>query len=361
MPLVAHSSLPSFEDLRRAGHEVLSLDGALHQDIRELHIGLLNMMPDAALRVTERQFLRMVGNSNKIVQMYVHIFTVPGIERDEETRAYIDRHYTTFDALRAEGLDALIITGANVANPALDEEPFWQPLAEVVEWASEHVTSVLCSCLATHSLLKHFHGINRVLLPSKRWGVYEHRVTKPGHPLLRDVNTRFDVPHSRNNDIDRAHFESAGLTVLAESAEGGVHLAVSADQFRVVYFQGHPEYDINSLLKEYAREANRWFAGERDDVPPYPEHYISDAAAAVIERWWDEARSAQQAGSPLPNFPEQDVVQLLDNTWGDSGKAFFNNWLGAVYRLTHRDRDKVFDNGVDPEDPLGLLKRGVAP
>ncbi len=360
MPLVAHTPLPTFDDLRRAGHEVLSLDGALHQDIRELHIGLLNMMPDAALRVTERQFLRMVGNSNKIVQMYVHLFTVPGIERNDETRAYIDRHYTTFDALRADGLDALIITGANVANPALDEEPFWQPLEEVIQWASQHVTSVLCSCLATHSLLKHFHGIDRVPLPNKRWGVYNHRVTKPGHPLLRDVNTRFDVPHSRNNDIDRAHFEQAGLTVLAESAEGGVHLAVSADQFRVVYFQGHPEYDINSLLKEYVREAQRWFAGEREDAPPYPEHYFSDAAAGVVERWWEQAHSARAAGEACPTFPEQEVVELLDNTWGDSGKAFFNNWLGAVYKLTHRDRGRVFDDGVDPEDPLGLLKRGDA-
>ena len=361
MPIVAHSSLPTFDDLRRAGQEVLSLDGALHQDIRELRIGLLNMMPDSALRVTERQFLRMVGNSNKIVQKYVHLFTVPGLERNEETRAYIEQHYTTFDALRAEGLDALIITGANVANPALDEEPFWEPLEDVITWASEHVWSVLCSCLATYSLLRHFHGIDRVMLPSKRWRVYDHRVTRPGHPLLRDVNTRFDVPHSRHNDIDRAHFERAGLTVLAERADGGVHLAVSADQFRVVYFQGHPEYDINSLLKEYAREAQRWFAGERDGVPPYPEHYFSEAAAAVVERWWDAAHSARNDGAPFPNFPEQDVVQLLANTWGDSGKAFFNNWLGAVYRLMHRDRGKVFDDGVDPADPLGLRTRGDAP
>jgi homoserine O-succinyltransferase len=361
MPIVAHSSLPTFQDLRRAGQEVLSLDGALSQDIRELHIGLLNMMPDAALRVTERQFLRMVGNANQIVQLYVHPFSVPGLERSAETRAYIERHYTTFDALRTEGLDALIITGANVANPALVEEPFWQPLEDVVEWASKQVTSVLCSCLATHSLLKHFHGIDRVPLPRKRWGVYDHRVTTPRHPLLRDVNTRFDVPHSRHNDIDRSQFERAGLTVLAESAEGGVHLAVSADQFRVVYFQGHPEYDLNSLLKEYVREAYRWFAGARDDVPPYPEHYFSEAAVAVVERWWEEARTARTAGTPRPTFPEQEVTLLLDNTWGDSGKAFFNNWLGAVYRLTHRDRRKVFDDGVDPDDPLGLRRLGAAP
>ena len=159
--------------------------------------------------------------------------------------------------LRAEGLDALIITGANVANPALDEEPFWQPLEEVVEWASQHVTSVLCSCLATHSLLKHFHGIDRVLLPSKRWGVYNHRVTRPGHPLLRDVNTRFDVPHSRNNDIDRAQFERAGLTVLAESAEGGVHLAVSADQFRIVV-RGKRTGQPDRLLHRHHPRHRQW-------------------------------------------------------------------------------------------------------
>ena len=128
MPLVAHSDAPSFDRLRHAGHDVLTLERALSQDIRELHIGLLNMMPDAALEVTERQFMRLVGNSNQIAQFYIHPFSVPTQPRSGKMQAYIDQYYETFDKIQAQGLDALIISGANPAYPSLDQEPFWKPL-----------------------------------------------------------------------------------------------------------------------------------------------------------------------------------------------------------------------------------------
>ncbi|HSW27930.1 MAG TPA: homoserine O-succinyltransferase [Longimicrobiales bacterium] len=358
MPLVAHSPLPTFDVLRAQGETILSLDRAVHQDIRELHVGLLNMMPDAALRVTERQFMRLVGSCNQIVQFWVHPFSVPGLGRSDETQAYIDRYYTPFDRLREDGLDALIITGANVASPTLEAEPFWAPLQEVFDWAVEHVPSVLCSCLATHALLKHYHGVDRRRLPRKRWGVYRHRITDRAHPLLRDVNTRFDVPHSRHNEISAEQFRGAGLTVLAESDQGDVHLAVSADQFRVIYLQGHPEYDLESLLKEYVREVRRWLAGEISDPPPYPEHYFSPEAAAVADRYVEAAGAARARGTPAPPFPEAEILGFLDNTWGDSGRAFFNNWLGWVYRLAHVDRHELFMDGVDPHDPLGMSAGG---
>ena len=116
MPIVAHNDLPTFERLRSEGQTIIEPDRALHQTIRELHIGLLNMMPDAALEVTERQFMTLVGNCNQIAQFYVHPFTIPGLPRRPETQAYIDSHYTTFEQLRADGLDALIITGAPIAS-----------------------------------------------------------------------------------------------------------------------------------------------------------------------------------------------------------------------------------------------------
>jgi homoserine O-succinyltransferase len=141
MPLVAHSGLPTFRYLRDQGHEVLSIDRAVHQDIRELHIGFLNMMPDAALRATERQFIRLVGSCNRIAQFFVYPFSLPELERSADTLGYIERYYSDFDTLRDAGLDALIITGANVANPALEEEAFWEPLIEVVEWARGNVVS----------------------------------------------------------------------------------------------------------------------------------------------------------------------------------------------------------------------------
>ncbi len=350
MPIVAYNDLPAFEDLQRQGHDLLDVDHAVHQDIRELHIGFLNMMPDAALRATERQFIRLVGACNRIVQFYVYPFSLPGLDRGEKAQAYIDRHYARFEDLREAGLDALIITGANVANPSLDQEPFWEPLLDVVDWARENVTSIMCSCLATHALLKRLHGIERQPLPAKKWGVYSHRVTTKRHPLLREVNTRFDAPHSRFNDISREQLEAAGLNVLAESDEGGVLLAASPDQFRVIYFQGHPEYDACSLLKEYKREVVRYARGERTDAPPLPEHYFNDETAAMAQEL------VSLAGDPDRLRARLNAMEpLLDNTWGDSAKAIFNNWLGLVYRVTDIDRRRPFMDGVDPADPLGLV------
>ncbi len=354
MPLVAHTPLPSFARLRQRGQEVLTLSRALSQDIRELHIGLLNMMPDAALEITERQFMRLVGNSNQIAQFYVHVFSVPGLERSEATQAYIDQYYTSFEQVKAEGLDALIITGANVANPSLDQEDFWQPLTEVIDWARQHVTSTICSCLSTHALMKYFYQINRVKRDTKKWGVYEHRVTQPNHPLLREINTRFDVPHSRWNSITRQQIEAAGLTVLIQSFDGEIHMAVSPDQLRMVYFQGHPEYDINSLLKEYKRDLLGYFQG-RNAQPPYPENYFPIDARDIAERYIRQAQAALENGRELPDFPEDEFLPWLDNTWGDTAKAIFNNWLGSVYQVTNVIRHIPFDDAVDPDNPLGIL------
>ena len=356
MPLVQHSDLPTFARLREHGHEVLSLERATHQDIRELHIGFLNMMPDAALQATERQFIRLVGGCNRIAQFFVYPFSLPGLPREPEALEYIERYYARFEDLQAQGLDALIVTGANVANPALEREPFWAPLMEVVDWARTHVASTLCSCLATHAMLKRFYGVERQPLPEKRWGVYSHRVSVPDHPLLREINTRFDVPHSRYNDISREQLEAAGLTVLAESEQGGVHMAVSADGFRLIFFQGHPEYDTNSLLKEYKREVFRYLNGELPEPPPHPQHYFPEDAALVADRYVREAERALREDRDLPDFLEAETEPLLDNTWGDTAKAIVNNWLGLVYQTTNLDRRLQYMEGIDPANPLRLRK-----
>lgn len=355
MPIVAHSDLPTFSDLRAGGEAVLAVGEALTQDIRELHIGLLNMMPDAAFRVTEHQFMRLIGGANAIVQLYVHPFTVPGLDRGAETQAYIDAHYTPFEQLRTDGLDALVVSGANVTNPSLEDEPFWEPLREVMEWADAHVTSTLCSCLSTHALAQQRYGVHRRKLLSKRWGVYSHRLVQPDHPLLRGTNTRFDVPHSRWNEVTSAELAAAGVQVLVESLEGDFHLGTSPDGFRNVYLQGHPEYDTVSLLKEYKREVARYLAGELDGVPPLPENYLPDAASRLAREHLEAAARARDAGEAPPAFPEPALAAELDNTWTDTGRAIFNNWLGLVYRLTHIERGVPFDDGIDPQQPLARL------
>jgi homoserine O-succinyltransferase len=354
MPLVAHNNLPTFDRLKQEGQVVLPADRALHQDIRELHIGLLNMMPDAALAATERQFFRLVGESNPIAQFYMHPFTLKEIARSAKAQEHIDGYYEPFEKIREEGLDALIVTGANVTHPKLPEEPFWKPLGEVIDWAVENVTSTLCSCLATHAVLDLYHGQTRRPLGAKRWGVFSHRVLDRHHPLVLDVNTRFDVPHSRFNDIGRQQFDAAGLHVLVESETAGVHLAVSEDRFRVVYFQGHPEYDTVSLLKEYKREVVGYANGEGQDYPPFPEQYFGLLEQGILDEYHDRLLQALDKGEEPPEFPEALVVRRLDNTWHDTAGAIVANWIGKVYQITHSDRRRPFMEGVDPQNPLGL-------
>jgi homoserine O-succinyltransferase len=354
MPLVAHSALPAFAKLREEGATVLPGDYAVHQDIRALHIGLLNMMPDAALAATERQFFRLIGESNQIAQFYMHPFTLPELPRGPGGRAHVEQFYEKFETLQEEGLDALIITGANVTRPDLSQEPFWEPLAAVVDWAWENVTSTLCSCLATHAVMQARFGEARRHRGDKLWGVFPHRVTDRKHPLVAGVNTRFDVPHSRFNDISRVQFERKGLHVLAEGEASGVHLAVSPDGFRIVFFQGHPEYDSISLLKEYKREVGRFVSHERPDFPPLPENYLSPLAAAILNEHRERVEHALLRRAPAPELPEDLLLECLDNTWHDSALAVINNWIGNVYQLTNVQRRLPFRDGVNLADPLGI-------
>jgi len=352
MPLVAHNDLPTFERLKQEGLIVLPTGRAMHQHIRELHIGLLNMMPDAALAATERQFFRLVGESNPIAQFYVHPFTLPELPRSEKAQAHIDTYYETFDEIREAGLDALIITGANVVGPELANQPFWEPLIGVIDWAWENVTSTLCSCLATHAVLQFRYGQKRIPQPQKIWGVFPHQVVDKTHPLVNDVNSRFDVPHSRWNAVTREQFVQAGLQVLVESEEVGVHLATSHDGLRFVFFQGHPEYDTVSLLKEYKREVLRFQAGELETPPPMPDNYLGVRETAILEeylyRW--------QQGERELAFPEPLVAPRIDNTWHDTAEGVVANWMGLVYQVTHRERRLPFMEGVDPDNPLGLVR-----
>lgn len=321
MPLVAYKNLPTFERLKQEGRTVLPAKRAQHQDIREMHIGLLNMMPDSALEATERQFFRLVGESNQIAQLYIHPFTLPELPRSDETNEYIKNHYETFEQLQQDGLDALIITGANVSQPSLEQEPFWHPLQNVIDWAWNNTTSTLCSCLATHAVMQAKYSQNRQPLENgKLWGVYKHRVTQPNHPLVRNMNTVFDVPHSRWNTITTYQFKDAGMQTLIESADAGTHIAVSPDGFRLVCMQGHPEYDTISLQKEYEREQSRFENNERPDAPSKPQNYIKN-----------------------------------ENTWTDSARSLLASWIGLVYQTTNADRKLQFMDGVDPDNPLGII------
>jgi homoserine O-succinyltransferase len=132
---------------------------------------------------------------------------------------------------------------------------------------------------------------------------------------------------------------------------------VSEDQFRFVYFQGHPEYDTISLLKEYKREVKLYAQGLRADYPPFPENYFTLKSQAILDEHRDRLATALARGEPTPEFPEDHVRGALHNTWHDTAEGVLDNWIGKVYQITHHDRKLPFKDGVDPEDPLGLREK----
>lgn len=345
MPLIAHNRMPSFQRLIEEGRTVLTPERAGQQDIREMHIGLLNMMPDAALEATERQFFRLIGDSNKIAQFYVHPFTLPQIPRSATAQNHIDTYYDRFEDLMEQGLDALIITGANVSGATLEDNSFWRPLQDVMDWGWNHVTSTMTACMATHAVMQFKYGERRRALPAKRTGIYKSRVRAREHPLVQGMNTVFDVPHSRHHDISWEQFERAGMRILVNSFEGGVHLVTSADGFRLVCFQGHQEYDTVSLLKEYRRDLALYHTGALAHEPSIPDHYFSSEALDIIQSW---------RKNPQGELPEESIAPLIENTWRDSARAIIGNWIGQVYQTTHIDRRRQFMDGISPDDPLGL-------
>ena len=350
MPLIAYSGLPSFKRLAQEGETVLSKERADTQEIRELHIGLLNMMPDLALEATERQFFRLIGHSNQIAQFYLHPFTLSSIKRGEKAQTHVDKHYKSFDEIKAQGLDALIITGAHIEDADLKKAPFYAQLKTVVEWSYNNVTSTLCSCLATHAVLEFLYGQKRQAIGEKCWGVFPHQVLDKQHPLMSGVNTRFDVPHSRYNEISKAQFNAAGVKILVDS-KIGAHLGVSEDLLRIVFFQGHPEYDTISLLKEYKREIIAYLSKARDDYPPFPKNYLGEQSKAILNEFKTKLLSGEFS---IADFPEALISPALGNTWHDATSGIINNWIGCVYQVTHEDVNKPFMDGIKPDDPLNL-------
>lgn len=330
MALVAHSTLPAFETMRSEGARVVRPSDA--GDRPSVAVGLLNLMPDAALRATDRQFIRLVSAVADEMDVWVYPFTVAAEHRGDEARRHIGDHYSSFDVVKEAGLDALIVTGANPAQDRLERETFWSGLGDVLDWASAEVGSVLCSCLATHAVLQKYRGMIRKRLPEKRWGVYSHHRLMD-HPLLDGLGERVEAPHSHWYDVTREEFESVGMTVVLESEEAGVHMAVDDDDF-YVFFQGHPEYDLVSLLKEYRRELGRFWRGERDDYPPVPEHYFSDVAIKRLIEYRPVLEEARRTGSQPLRLDESELLPKESHTWNAEGKVIYRNWLRRI-RPTH--------------------------
>ena len=325
MALVTHSQLPAFDTLRAEGIDVATPGEATRSRLPDISIGLLNLMPDGALVATDRQFIRLAAAYADRADLWVFPFTLAPEDRGKDARAHIEAHYWEFGDIQASGVDALIVTGANPLHTDLTEESFWNELAEVLDWAETSTVSVLCSCLATHAVLEKNRLAKRSRLPRKCWGVYRHQVVAD-HPLVAGLAPEVTAPHSHFYDITPAQFESAGARVLVQSGQG-VHLAVDADDF-YLFFQGHPEYEPVSLLKEYQREVARFHGGERPDFPPIPEHYFDRRSFPALEEHRRVTETARSEGRDLPPLPEK--VEITTADWVEPGRIVYRNWLQRV-------------------------------
>src|ERR1700691_2467541 len=242
-----------------------------------LTIGLVNNMPDAALDATERQFIDLIRAASASLIVRLKLFSVPTIPRSAQARAAVAQRYRDVSELWDTHLDGLIVTGNEPRAQSLRDEPYWPSLTRVMEWAEHNTSSTIWSCLAAHAAVLHADGIERRPLEDKLFGVFDCE-TVADHPLLAGVARGLRVPHSRINDLPEPSLRSSGYQVLSRSGGAGVDAFVKAEQDSslFVFFQGHPEYGDDSLLREYRRDVGRFLRGECANCPALPQGYFGD-------------------------------------------------------------------------------------
>src|SRR5512146_1877730 len=258
-------------------------------------IGLLNNMPDPALEATELQFGALLSAAAGARTVRLRFSSLPELTRAGAARARVDSDYWPLDELLSQPPDALIVTGTEPRSPALEEEPYWDRLVRLIDWAERHTASSVWSCLAAHALTQALRGVRRRRLPEKRFGVYAHRISG-GNPLLEGVCAPLLTPHSRWNELPVAELESAGFDILSASHETGADLFVHAGRSLLVCFQGHPEYDGLTLLKEYRRDVGRFLRGEQPAWPTLPRGYFDQEALRLISAFRERAESDRDPG-----------------------------------------------------------------
>jgi homoserine O-succinyltransferase/O-acetyltransferase len=244
-----------------------------------LVVGLVNNMPDAALRNTEAQFRRLIAAAGAPVRL--RLFYLPQMPRSERGRSYLEQHYESVDCLSPGGVDGLIVTGTEPHTADLRDEPYWPALAQLVEWAHRGTISSVWSCLAAHAAVLHDDGISRDALPRKLCGMFTCR-RMGDHPLVVGTPRSWQVVHSRHNGLSEASLRSCGYRMLSRSETTGPDLFIRQKKSLFVYFQGHPEYDCDSLAREYRRDVGRFLAGDQDDYPEMPQGYFDAATTAAL-------------------------------------------------------------------------------
>ena len=300
MPIKIPDSLPARATLEGENIFVMTEYRAIHQDMRPLKLLILNLMPTKI--VTETQLLRKLSNSP--LQVQVELLQMASHTSQNTDADHLSSFYTTFDQIRERKFDGMIITGAPVENYDFIDVDYWPELCRIMEWTKTHVHSTLHVCWGAQAGLFYHYGIPKYSLSKKLFGVFPHTALKKQSPLFRGFDDVVYVPHSRHTENHETDIRKIPeLEMLAVSEEAGV-FAVKSEDNRRFFITGHPEYDPDTLAREYFRDVDK---GLPIDIP---KHY----------------------------FPNDDPSQPPVVRWRSAAQLFYTNWLNYyVYQTTPYD------------------------
>lgn len=300
MPIKIPNDLPAVKTLQEENIFVMSHTRASTQDIRPLRIVLLNLMPKKI--ETETQLSRLLGNTP--LQIELELVRMKSHEAANTPQRHLLSFYKTFDDIRDERFDGMVITGAPVEQMPFEDVDYWPELCQIMAWSKTNVHSTLHICWGAQAGLYYHYGIEKQQLPKKLFGVFPHRVEYKRSILFRGFDDEFMVPHSRHTTVRREDIEKVDdLRILASSEEAGVY-AVFTNMGRQIFITGHSEYDADTLKNEYLRDV---------------------AAGKPIE-------------IPKNYFPDDDPTRQPLVRWRSSANLLFSNWLNYfVYQTTPYD------------------------
>jgi homoserine O-succinyltransferase len=290
-------------------------------------IGLVNSMPDTALRSTERQFRALLSIASRTNPAHLRLFHLPEVPRQQWGRSLVNQYYEDIHKLWAIPLDGLIVTGTEPQAAALVDEPYWPTLTRLIDWAEDHTASTIWSCLAAHSAVFHIDGIARRALSEKLSGIFDCKRAED-HRLTVDAPPRWRVPHSRYNGLPEETLVHRGYRVLSRSPEAGADIFVRHGKSLFVFFQGHPEYDPGALLREYRRDIRRFLAGERADYPEMPKNYFDENTGAALSEFRERVLREPNIDL-LGSLPAVDEEKLA-HTWREFAVQIYTNWLSYL-------------------------------
>jgi homoserine O-succinyltransferase len=313
--------MPLLLDTARSGAAV-ELRGA-----NCMTIGLVNNMPDAACEATERQFLDLLRGATSNAVVHLKLFSIADVPRADHVRRELAARYRDISELWDTRLDGLIVTGTEPRAANLKDEPYWATLAKLVDWARQNTVSAIWSCLAAHAAVLHAEGIARRPLQEKKFGVFDCEIASI-HPLTTGMKPRLRVPHSRYNDLPERALAAGGYRLLTRSTAAGADAFVREEQggSLFVFFQGHPEYETDTLAREYRRDVGRFLRGKQQHYPAAPEGYFNDAATALVNDFRARAVGDRRA-SLMDDFPFAALEPALENTWRRSAIDVYENWI----------------------------------